>query len=427
MLDVRNTAIAIDARYGVDIPVPPSPKIERKAEPPKLQASEPTDDDPFLEDRPTLSSHRLRISLDKILAISAALRSNISVDIVEPTSQWAKILAVSLSEGPQSPTLGLADEPGHEVAPHISETLTVLMREVLLLRNELNFELWLSRENAKHVGRLYDDKVLTKNAETERQGLYNKLRRYRAQVVTLERELKELRDISASSKSKYEDWTTELHQKLRNLRKEKDAWLKESAALRDAASEAQSMFEAQKTLLAVASKKVFDLETQRREVQHKIDRLRDYERQIEQHVKIQTLWDSDFAKFNQRAQEIDDLRTALEQMRLRQQSYEQTIRDLEEQTRRYRREIQTMEAKPVQAQDPSPTYQDDLVSLLAEKVDISERLRKERERNDDLNDEMEELHAMVEVLRGQVSQAGLGLKPSPEDSHTIVEETEGES
>lgn len=52
----------------------------------------------------------------------------------------------------------------------------------------------------------------------------------------------------------------------------------------------QALFVAQGRLLADATKDVFELQTQRKENQHKIDRLKDYERQIEQHIKVQRLW-----------------------------------------------------------------------------------------------------------------------------------------
>jgi hypothetical protein len=52
----------------------------------------------------------------------------------------------------------------------------------------------------------------------------------------------------------------------------------------------QALFAAQGKLLADATKQVFELQTQRKETQHKIDRLRDYERQIEQHIRMQRLW-----------------------------------------------------------------------------------------------------------------------------------------
>ena len=52
----------------------------------------------------------------------------------------------------------------------------------------------------------------------------------------------------------------------------------------------QALFYAQGKLLADATQEVSNLETRRKENQHKIDRLRDYERQIEQHLKVQKLW-----------------------------------------------------------------------------------------------------------------------------------------
>ena len=52
----------------------------------------------------------------------------------------------------------------------------------------------------------------------------------------------------------------------------------------------QALFVAQGKLLADATNKVFELETQRKENQHKIDRLKDYEQQIDQHIKVQRLW-----------------------------------------------------------------------------------------------------------------------------------------
>ena len=52
----------------------------------------------------------------------------------------------------------------------------------------------------------------------------------------------------------------------------------------------QNHFQAQGKLLADAQGKVSSLETKIKEEAHKIDRLHDYEMQIEQLVKLQRLW-----------------------------------------------------------------------------------------------------------------------------------------
>lgn len=53
----------------------------------------------------------------------------------------------------------------------IPALISSLQREVLLLRNELAYEVWLGRENGRHVGRLYQERVVGRNVEAERQGL----------------------------------------------------------------------------------------------------------------------------------------------------------------------------------------------------------------------------------------------------------------
>jgi len=91
---------------------------------------------------------------------------------------------------------------------------------------------------------------------------------------------------------------------------------------------------------------VFDLQTQRKENQHKIDRLQDYERQIEQHLKVQRLWydpttrswfefitpcrDEDFAKFNDRENDFKLMKSQYKQMEMRLESMEKTQEELEQ-------------------------------------------------------------------------------------------------
>lgn len=49
--------------------------------------------------------------------------------------------------------------------------LAALKREVLLLRNELNFELFLKQQHLQHIGRLHREHVLDSSVEAERQQL----------------------------------------------------------------------------------------------------------------------------------------------------------------------------------------------------------------------------------------------------------------
>jgi hypothetical protein len=290
MLDVINSALAIRERMpelvqsgssllwqgdaSVSLPGPSyAPSIQREsfATDPKLDRSLKTASSSLassseLTASPTTIAPRLpfkppRISIQGMIATSVALKSDIEVEVVNYPTSWPSTLFLKTllpaSKSPQSES-GPSTYLGTDGIPlHISQAVAFLQRELLLLRSELNFELWLSRENIKHIGRLYQHRVLTKNTESERQGLvsypltrrilisetlpsqYNKLRNYRTQVSSLERELREHKDQASSTKTKYADWNTELTQRLRVLRDEKKAWITEAAALRTSEKETQ--------------------------------------------------------------------------------------------------------------------------------------------------------------------------------------------
>ena len=139
---------------------------------------------------------RLQVSLSGMVTTSVALRSGLDVDIVDTPPEWATTLfplhprtrSPSRSGGSSSHSreASLGGEPspgpmpsekdretlGGETLPkHAAQAIAGLQREILLLKNDLNLELWSARENVTHIGRLYKERVLSRNEEVERQGL----------------------------------------------------------------------------------------------------------------------------------------------------------------------------------------------------------------------------------------------------------------
>jgi hypothetical protein len=114
-----------------------------------------------------------QISLSHMIATSIALKSNLDIEIIEPSGTWpAELFSPTTSSRRSSLTPHESIPRESDRVPlHFVEAMSGLQRDTLLLRNELNFELWISRQNVKHIGRLYQDRILSKNAEAERQGL----------------------------------------------------------------------------------------------------------------------------------------------------------------------------------------------------------------------------------------------------------------
>lgn len=180
MLDLRNLAVALQGRYASGIPRTTSlPQESIVPEDAKIQEPQEVHhgiSPRFL--RPIdLSSGRAVLSLQDMIDTSIALKSNLDLEVIQPSKQWPNLLfippSVSPSGSPGSPTRTPAVQMLNEEqnATHVAQAISGLQREVLLLRNDLNFELWLSRENAKRIGQLYQDRILFKAAEVERQGL----------------------------------------------------------------------------------------------------------------------------------------------------------------------------------------------------------------------------------------------------------------
>ncbi|KAH7889452.1 hypothetical protein F5I97DRAFT_1844460 [Phlebopus sp. FC_14] len=419
MLDLRNTALGNRDLHSEGVSTTPDSEM--------LPSVPAADED--ISSLPTphpghidLQSARTRISLQNMITASVALKSNLDVEIESPGTGWLSLFP----PGSISPSKKILDLPPESVGAdenvdaqlpsHVAEAISGLQREVLLLRNELNFELWLSRENARHIGSLHQDRILSKNVEVERQGLYNKLRQYKAQVQSLERELRDHKEQSSSAKNKYADWNMELQKKLREFREEKKGWVTEAASLRTAEKEARALFVAQGKLLADAAKAVFQLQTEKKETQHKIDRLHDYERQIEQHVSMQRLWDADFQEFNARGEEIELLKSRYKQMEILLESYQRTQAKMEDDARCYRRQNQALEAGLVLAQKKCEASrrlpEAEITAIVSEKSALAIANTKLREENAELKDEMEEMRAAVEALRAQMSgQRGLIHEP----------------
>jgi len=153
LLDMRNTVLANQARPTSDGFATATPG----ATPAAL----------------TMSLPATRISLDEMAAVSVALKSSLDIEVDSTISSFPSHLfpqpSSTYEEGASSaPSIS---EYSAETPKHLTQAVATLQRNVLLLRNELNFELWLSRENAKHIGRLFHDKILSKHVENERQGL----------------------------------------------------------------------------------------------------------------------------------------------------------------------------------------------------------------------------------------------------------------
>ncbi|KAH9842596.1 Hamartin protein-domain-containing protein [Rhodofomes roseus] len=420
MLDSRNAALGMQQRAPAVISPDPPVLTSSPAPAPPSAVSSPTVRSEGASTPVSISTpSRPRVSLQDMIATSVALKSGLDVEIVHPSASWSTEVfppvrsrspSREVVEGEQAETTPESSSivGGQEVPRHVRQALAGLQREVLLLRNELNLELWSSRENVKHIGRLYQDRVFSKTGEVERQGLRNKLREYKAEVERLQRELKQHKEQSNTVKNQLLDYNKKTQEKLKDFRIEKVNWEKEAAAMRGADKEAKETFAAQGKLLQEALQRVFQLETKIKENAPKVERLHDYEKQIAQLITLQRLWELDIQKLNDQTEYLQIANSKYRKMQLRLDTYERTHADLTQILEKQRIRERSLEghlaATQKQLEGARKTSSLARMSTAGEEIQrlatMKERLRTE---NDDLRDEVEELKAMVETLKAKVS------------------------
>ncbi|KAI8998572.1 hypothetical protein BD414DRAFT_533409 [Trametes punicea] len=457
MLEVRNAALGLRQQLPSGAPPPERPSsprpVSRTASLGASIASKTETADnapasssletvyPEVESGPSAASEARKISLAEMVATSVALRSGQDIEIVDPSPAWSAVLFPAQFRGRSSSRADRdSHQPGkrqtespaaqsqseHEYSQrdedgalprHVAQAISALQREVLLLKNDLNLELWTTRENVKHIGRLYKERVLSRNEEIERQGLHNKLKEYKHTVIRLRQELKEAKEQAIAARTRYTDWNRELQERIAGLRTEKKTWTTEAAAMRAAEKEAKDTFAAQGKLLAEANNLVFQLDTKIKENAYKVDRLSDYETQIDQLIKLQRLWESDvhkindskeyLAMFTSKYRKMELLLHASQQAQVEMEQYaaaqRQQILELENRIKLHQKELEA-------ARNTARLHKDSLsVEEYRRMQKANERLRAE---NEELRDEIEEVKAMVEVLKAQVS-GRQGLVSSP--------------
>ncbi|KAH8117372.1 Hamartin protein-domain-containing protein [Phellopilus nigrolimitatus] len=362
--------------------------------------------------------HQRRISLHDLIATSAALKSGADINVSDKSPVWPSILFTPPPS--TAPSRSSSVDPSMDTAPasptdeirmptQVKETIAGLQREVLLLRTELNFELWLKRENVQHIGRLHQDGVKTKNAELQQQRLQNRLRDYRKELVRLKEKEKSQQDEAVLRKQTYDEWNEDLSSKNRELREQKNSEIAKANILRSTNVDLEAHLAAQGKLLDDAQNRVFQLETQIKQDAPKVQRLRDYEKRIEQLTAMHRMWNKDISLYNEQSKEMSELISEHQKMKQRVEAYEKAQEDAEEAARASQRRIQALEANLCAAERSADPYRPNVnvMQMLTLQAAEQNALAKSNSallrENEGLREEMDELRATLEVLQAQSS------------------------
>ncbi|KAF9150539.1 hypothetical protein BG015_007652 [Linnemannia schmuckeri] len=227
-------------------------------------------------------------------AVVAALEAVTPEGPVAPTSGESSAMTT-----PTDSRRGSISQPTNIVAltqlnREYREMIVHLERDLLMAKNELNFELFLKQQHIQQISKVHRAHVLDASVEAERQNLYNTCRSLKAQ-------LHETRTLLERRKNKQTHWDTELKAKVQTFRDERKQLQFEVERLKQDIKDTRQAQEIQERLLTEERKGTFQLKNSIEDLSPKLKRMEEYEKRIEEMTRQLVLWETEQSK-NQETQ-----------------------------------------------------------------------------------------------------------------------------
>ncbi|KAF2645249.1 hypothetical protein P280DRAFT_115505 [Massarina eburnea CBS 473.64] len=320
-----------------------------------------------------------------------------------------------------SPTISnfsnvVAGSPTH--SEFQSQSMAALQREIMLLRNDLNFERYMKSQHVAHLGQLQRTHIKEATAEADTQNLINTNKTLRARLAKMNEQYAQLKKETLTSRSQSKKWEGELSGKVRSYKDDQKTWQGNEESLRFELKKTQTDCEHLKKIVEKAEAE--QLRAQQRTQALEFE-LHDYEgmrRNLEYAQETIEEYENQTKDFGLSMQQRNDLQNELESASLRLNSlelerqriikaYERRIMELESQLQGAQKTV----ARPGQL--PS-SVQQMLDSALAANNAKLASIKKMYHR---VQDQRTELEMQYHELQGE-HQATLGrLRDYERDEH----------
>ena len=160
----------------------------------------------------------------------------------------AYVHSLNQSNIPRSPAIRPA-------ASDTQATVAFLQREVMLLKNDLNFERYLKQQHLSHIGHLQRKHIKESAAEAETQNLIYTNKALKAKLEDAKMVYNRSKTEALAQKNQSKKWEAELNTKIRALREEQKNWKGEEENLTRSLETAQKDVEHLRRFVAESESK----------------------------------------------------------------------------------------------------------------------------------------------------------------------------
>lgn len=221
-----------------------------------------------------------------------------------------------------------------------NHTMAALQREIMLLRNDLNFERYLKLQHLGHIGQLQRKHIREATAESETQNLINANKMLKARLAKANDLYAQLKKETLTSRSQSKKWESDLSAKVRTYKESEKTWHNDEGGLRFELEKTHSDYEQLKKIVERAEAENLKAQQRTRALEYELEDYGNVRRELEvAQDKIMTCEDQR-KELHTLMQERNDLRNDLEIANMRLNSREL---DREKSMKAYERRIMELE------------------------------------------------------------------------------------
>ncbi|KAF2631096.1 hypothetical protein BU25DRAFT_437652 [Macroventuria anomochaeta] len=252
--------------------------------------------------------------------------------------------------------------------PHVdfhNQTMSSLQREIMLLRNDLNFERYLKLQHLSHIGQLQRKHIREAAAEADTQNLINTNKTLKARLTKANELYAQLKKETLTSRNQSKKWESDLNAKVRVYRDSEKTWHSEEDSLRFELQRTQSDCEHLKKIVEKAEAEQLRAEQRTRALEYELEDYSNVRHELETAQQKMIEYEEQTQDLHSLIQERNDLRNDLEIANMRLNSREA---ERERSITAYERRIMTLEQR-LQATEKSAGPQGQLPASVQQMLD----------------------------------------------------------
>ncbi|KAB2581203.1 Hamartin [Lasiodiplodia theobromae] len=178
-------------------------------------------------------------------------------------------------------TLSANHYPLSHTHARLAQNLATLQREVMLLRNDLNFERYLKAQHLSHIGQLQRRHIKEATVEAETQNLINTNRTLKAKLQKANELYAQLKKETMTGRNQSKKWEGELGSKLKTFRDEQKQWHSEEELFKAKLARAEKDCERLRRLLVEAEARELNSKQNLKSIEVELEEMGTLKQEIE--------------------------------------------------------------------------------------------------------------------------------------------------